>query len=103
MIRGKNLPMCFVLLSNKKETTYNKIFGMLLQGFTLSQHPKKVYCDFEKAALNAITKNLPKTKISKELYLTKDGQIMAWSVGIRFFQQMWAFILLSINKLSNLE
>ena len=33
IIRGKNLSMCFVLLSDKKEITYNKMFGLLLRDF----------------------------------------------------------------------
>ena len=48
--RGKNLPMVYVLLPDKKEITYNKMFTMLLKNFTAEQHPIKIYHDFEKAA-----------------------------------------------------
>ena len=54
IIRGKHLPMCFVLLPDKKEITYNKMFGLLLRDFNEDQQPIKIYLDFEKAALNSI-------------------------------------------------
>ena len=60
--------MCFIFLSDKKETTYNKMFDMVLKEFNASQQLRfrkgsKFYHDFEKAALNSITRLIPKTKI----------------------------------------
>ena len=37
--RGKNLPMCYVLLPDKRESTYSKMFGLLLVSYTEKQHP----------------------------------------------------------------
>ena len=55
--------MCFVLLPDKRESTYSKMFCLLIKSFTEEQHPLKIYHDFEKASLNPIAKWLPSTKI----------------------------------------
>ena len=56
-------PCVLFFFPDKKETTYNKMFGMLLKEFNASQQPQKFYHDFEKAALNSITRIMPETKI----------------------------------------
>ena len=63
IFRGKNLPLVFVLLPNKKEDTYDKMFKLLLKDFNEDEKPLKYYHYYEKATLNSVLKNLPSIKI----------------------------------------
>lgn len=49
--RGTTLPMLYALLPNKKQTTYKKLFKMILK--LITKKPNSVNCDFELAAINA--------------------------------------------------
>ena len=55
--RGKNLPLVYVLLPDKKQTTYEKMCEMLEQ-FIINA-PESIMVDFEMAVINALRKYFP--------------------------------------------
>lgn len=52
------MPLVYVLLSNKRQQTYDELFKELLELET-NINPTDVTIDFEKAAINAIKDNFP--------------------------------------------
>jgi hypothetical protein len=58
---GKNLPMIFALLPNKKGETYERLFEIIK--IDIQNDPKSIMLDFEKAAINAVSKWFPLTFI----------------------------------------
>lgn len=61
VLNGKNLPVVYALLCNKKEDTYNKLFSML--NHYIKNQPKNILTDFEKAVLNALRLAYPGTRL----------------------------------------
>jgi hypothetical protein len=60
---GKNLPLAYILLPDKEEQTYVKMFELLLNGFQSNELPQNFGHDFEKGAINAIKTYMPETNI----------------------------------------
>ncbi|CAF0709721.1 unnamed protein product [Brachionus calyciflorus] len=61
LVNGKNLPVVYALLCNKKEESYNKLFNML--NHYIKNQPKNILTDFEKAVLNALRLAYPGTRL----------------------------------------
>ena len=61
LLNGKNLPVVYALLCNKKEETYNKLFNML--NHYVTNQPNNILTDFEKAVLNALRLAYPGTRL----------------------------------------
>jgi hypothetical protein len=59
---GEIIPLVSVLLPDKKEVTYNKMF-QALKSFKFELCPKSFATDFEKAAMNSIKNEFPSTEI----------------------------------------
>ncbi|XP_031639266.1 uncharacterized protein LOC116351317 [Contarinia nasturtii] len=55
--RGWHLPSVFILMSNKKEETYNEIFEFMLRLAPIN--PTDFMVDFEMAAMNSVTRYFP--------------------------------------------
>lgn len=51
------VPLIFVLMCDKKQSSYSIVFNLLKQQLRWS--PSKVHCDYEKAAINAIIEEFP--------------------------------------------
>jgi hypothetical protein len=62
IFNGKNLPLVYAMLPDKKEITYKKMFNMLTD--YISTPPTSVTSDFEMATLNAIRHCFPSSSIS---------------------------------------
>ena len=60
--KSRSAPCGYVLLPNKKETTYIDLFKCL--DTMLGTKPTEVLCDFEKALMNAIKTCFPDAKVS---------------------------------------
>lgn len=56
------LPSVYVLLPDKKEKTYRRMF-QALKSITTGLCPKTIMVDFEKAAMNAINYEFPETEV----------------------------------------
>lgn len=66
------LPLIYVLASNKKQSTYEKIFDKLLELEPLLK-PTKVMIDFEMAAIQSIQKKFPEAEVKCcTFHLTKN-------------------------------
>jgi len=59
---GEIIPLAYVLLPDKKEVTYNKMF-QALKSLKFDLCPKSFTTDFEKAAMNSIKNEFPSTEI----------------------------------------
>ena len=59
---GKNLPMLYALLPDKKGTTYDKLFRIVKED--ISNDPQTITFDFEKACINSFLKYFPSCLIS---------------------------------------
>jgi len=59
---GEIIPLMYVLLPDKKEVTYNKMF-QALKSLTFDLCPKSFTTDFEKVAMNSIKNEFPSTEI----------------------------------------
>ena len=65
--KGYMLPCAFILLTNKRETTYRRMLAELKEaalGLRLELRPKKVVTDFECAAMNAYEFHFPGVEVS---------------------------------------
>ncbi|CAF0752698.1 unnamed protein product [Brachionus calyciflorus] len=58
---GRNIPLVYAFLCNKSECTYIRLFS-LINDF-IDFNPEHIFCDFEKAILNAIEKMYPSAQI----------------------------------------
>lgn len=56
------LPSAYILLPDKKEITYRRMF-QALKTLSIGLSPKTIMVDFEKAAMNAINYEFPETEI----------------------------------------
>jgi len=56
------LPSVYILLPNKKENIYKRIF-QALKAIEPDLNPKTIMVDFEKGAINAIASEFPKAKL----------------------------------------
>jgi len=56
------LPSVYILLPNKKENTYKRMF-QALKTIEPDISPKTIMVDFEKGAMNAITFEFPEAKL----------------------------------------
>jgi len=54
-------PVVYVLLPDKKENTYRRMFGAL-KSLKPNLIPKTIMTDYEKATINAIKTEFPSTK-----------------------------------------
>lgn len=54
-----NMPLACAVTTNKQKKTYKTIIQQLMKGQPKSAGPKKVNVDFELAAVNAVTEELP--------------------------------------------
>ncbi|KAG0438000.1 hypothetical protein DMUE_3363 [Dictyocoela muelleri] len=59
---GKILPLCYILMKNKREKSYKKIFDYFIAN--ISTEPEHFIVDFEISQHNAIKKTFKNTKIS---------------------------------------
>ena len=62
-VGNKFPPVCYILLANKKETTYNRMCK-ILKDLLVDAKPKTILLDFEKAAHNAFTSVFRKVEVS---------------------------------------
>lgn len=62
-IQGYNPPCIYVLLPNKTEKSYNRL-AAALQNLAPLSNPQRILMDFEKAAMNAFSKQFPNCQIS---------------------------------------
>lgn len=60
-ICGRALPSVYCLLAGKSDDLYDEMFGILLNH--ISQRPKSITIDFEKAVENVIKRKLPSTDV----------------------------------------
>ncbi|CAM4846255.1 unnamed protein product, partial [Rotaria magnacalcarata] len=58
---GRSLPLVYCYVAGKDEDTYGEIFDIILKN--LSQRPKSITIDFEKAVENVVRQQLPMTTI----------------------------------------
>ena len=68
-VNGQILPCLFALLPNKQQATYNRFFREvrnLIPNF--GNGPTSILVDFEKAAINALTAQIPQTDVSGCFY-----------------------------------
>ena len=59
---GRSLPLVYCSISGKCRDIYNEVFGVVFKH--LSQRPKSITIDFEKAVENVVKQQLPMTTIS---------------------------------------
>ncbi|CAM4848870.1 unnamed protein product [Rotaria magnacalcarata] len=64
---GKAVPVCFILTSNRRYESYEVLFRCLKKmaihmGYELK--PSTIVCDFERAFINAVVKELPNTAVT---------------------------------------
>ena len=70
---GRLLPLVYRSISGKSEDIYGEVFDVVLQ--YLSQHPKSVTIDFEKAVENVVKQKLPMTTISFWFFHLKKSSV----------------------------
>lgn len=59
---GRSLPLVYCSIAGKSQTIYDEMFDVILKN--VSQRPKSITIDFEKAVENAVKQHLPMTTIS---------------------------------------
>lgn len=62
LIDGKAIPLIYALLPNKQQSSYERLFGKLLE-IDSTLKPTSVICDFENAVFNTINNQFPDTRI----------------------------------------
>ena len=87
ILQGKNLPLVYVLLPDKVQSSYDKMFHLLLKAFQVvsvdpflseplfENLPEKIAHDFEKGVLNSI--------------ISKFSKVIVFGCYFHFAQNLW--------------
>lgn len=80
---GRSLPLVYCYTSGKDEDIYKEMFEIVLKN--ISQRPKSITIDYEKAVENVVKEQLPMT--------TVNGCFFHWK------QNLWKKLVVSITHL----
>ena len=77
---GRALPLVYCSISGKSETIYGELFDVILNH--ISQRPKTITMDFEKAVENVIKDKLPTTTVTYCFFHFKQALWRKVQVGV---------------------
>ncbi len=82
---GRSLPLVYCFTSGKDQDIYSEMFEIVLKH--VSQRPKSITIDYEKAVENVVKEKLPMTNVSGCFF--------------HFKQNLWRKLIVSINHLDD--